>query len=444
MEAVDKKDLLKLCDEIDVKFIKLQFTDILGSIKSVTIPRSQMDKALAGDISFDGGSIEGFVRIEESDMLLRPDPESFSVFPWNSSTGMKRARLMCDVTWPDGGTFEGCPRTALKKVIRKAEQMGFSPQAGPEPEFFLFLRGKGGSPTVESHDQAGYFDLPPLDRGEEAREDMVQTLLEMGFEIEASHHEVAPAQHEIDFKYADALTTADQIATFRFVVRTVALRHDLHATFMPKPREGINGSGMHVHLSLFKDGENVFYDPDGDFGLSDTCRQFIAGVMHHCRGFTAITNPLVNSYKRLVPGYEAPVYVAWSMGNRSPLLRIPARRGEGTRVELRSPDPSCNPYLALAVMFRAGLDGIENSMTPPPPVEENIYELNLNQRRKLQIDALPGTLEEALGELRDNDLILDTLGDHLAERFTEAKSIEWHKYRSQVHKWELKQYLGTY
>ena len=438
------QEIIDRCERLDVRLVKLQFTDILGSIKNVTIPITQLDKALAGDISFDGSSIEGFVRIDESDMLLRPDPDSFAVFPWNSATGMTRARLMCDVTWPDGADFEGCPRSTLKNVVEKAETMGFSPQAGPEPEFFLFLRGDDGSPTTKSHDQAGYFDLPPLDRGEEAREDMVQTLMEMGFEIEASHHEAAPAQHEIDFKYADALTIGDHIATFRFVVCTVALKHDLHATFMPKPQAGINGSGMHVHMSLFLDGENAFYDPDSADGLSDVCRHFIAGVMKHCRSFTAITNPLVNSYKRLVPGYEAPVHIAWSKGNRTPLIRIPARRGEGTRIELRSPDPACNPYLALAVMFRAGLDGIERELEPVPPVEENIYELDVEERRELGVDSLPGTLDMALDALEQDQLILETLGQHISDRFIQAKRIEWQKYRSQVHRWEMERYLGSY
>lgn len=437
-------DLLQQCQLQGIKFVRLQFTDILGAVKSVTIPVEQLPKALEGNLSFDGGAVEGFVRIEESDMLLKPDPTSFAVFPWPSESHMKTARLMCDVYWPSGEPFEGCPRGILKAVMRDARSMGFDPFAGPEPEFFLFRRNPDGSPSVESHDQAGYFDLPPLDRGEAARQDMARALIQMGFEIEASHHEAAPAQHEIDFKYADSLTTADQIATFRFVVRTVALNHNLHATFMPKPKLGINGSGMHVHLSLFKNGENAFYDPEAPYELSEECMSFIAGLMHHCRGFTAITNPLVNSYKRLVPGYEAPVYIAWSMGNRSPLLRIPARREEGTRVELRSPDPSCNPYLALAVVFAAGLEGIKKGMQPPVPVAKNIYRLDWEERLEQDIGSLPKSLDEALYDLEKDRLVIDTLGEHVVSRFIKAKRVEWDEYRSQVHDWELKRYLGAY
>lgn len=437
-------DLLQQCELEKIKFVKLQFTDILGSVKSVTIPVEQLPKALEGNLSFDGGAVEGFVRIEESDMLLRPDPGSFAVFPWPPESYMKTARLMCDVYWPNGEQFQGCPRGILKAVMRDAESMGFDLFAGPEPEFFLFRRNPDGSPSVDSHDHAGYFDLPPLDQGEAARQDMVRALIQMGFEIEASHHEAAPAQHEIDFKYADSLTTADQIATFRFVVRTVALNHDLHATFMPKPKLGINGSGMHVHLSLFRDGQNAFYDPEAPHELSQECMSFIAGLMHHCRGFTAITNPLVNSYKRLVPGYEAPVYIAWSMGNRSPLVRIPARREVGTRVELRSPDPSCNPYLALAVVFAAGLEGLKKGLQPPMPVAKNIYQLDWEERLEQEIGSLPKSLDEALYELEKDQLMVDTLGEHVISRFAEAKRVEWEEYRSQVHDWELQKYLGAY
>ena len=439
----DRREIIEKCHRESIHFIKLQFTDILGSIKSVTIPTNQLPKALEGDIAFDGGSIEGFSRIQESDMLLRPDPDTFAIFPWQTN-GLRTARMMCDITWPDGSPFSGCPRTILRNVVQKAEAMGFSSQAGPEPEFFLFKRDQEGRPTLDHHDYAGYFDLPPLDRGEAAREEMVKTLSDMGFEIEAAHHEVAPAQHEIDFKYEDAITTADQIATFRFVVRTVALHHDLHATFMPKPRFGMAGSGMHVHLSLFKDGENAFYDPEASDGLSSLCYQFMGGLMTHCRGFTAITNPLVNSYKRLVPGYEAPVYIAWSKGNRSPLIRIPARRGVGTRVELRNPDPSCNPYLALAVIFAAGLDGIDKKLNPGDAIDQNIYDMGLEERRRRGVASLPGNLDEALIELQNDPLILDVLGEHVAKRFIEAKQMEQDEFRRQVHPWELERYLGAY
>ncbi len=442
--SAGKEQVLQRCEEENIQFIKLQFTDILGAVKNVTIPVEQLPKALDANISFDGGSIEGFVRIEESDMLLQPDPGSFAVFPWQSDDRARIARLMCNITWPDGEPFEGCPRTILERVMADGRRLGYELFAGPEPEFFLFMRKADGSPTLDSHDQAGYFDMPPLDRGEAARQDMVKALIDMNFEIEASHHEAAPAQHEIDFKYADALTTADQIATFRFVVRTVALQHNLHATFMPKPKFGIAGSGMHVHMSLFREDINAFYEPEDADGLSGACRHFIAGLMHHCRGFTAITNPLVNSYKRLVSGFEAPVHIAWSMGNRSPLIRIPARRGEGTRVELRSPDPSCNPYLALAVTFAAGLDGISKEMPLCEPINDNIYDMDAQERRKKDIGALPKSLHQALRHLQDNELVLDTLTQHVSDRFMQAKRIEWEEYRSQIHEWEVRRYLGAY
>ncbi|MFP4200764.1 MAG: type I glutamate--ammonia ligase [Clostridia bacterium] len=438
-----REEIIRRCSDEDVAFVKLQFTDILGATKNVTIPAEQLPKALDGDIAFDGGSIEGFVRIQESDMLLKPDPNTFAVFPW-STNDMKTARLMCDITWPDGTPFDGCPRTILKRVLARAKEMGYLPNAGPEPEFFLFKRDEEGRPTLEIHDHAGYFDLPPLDRGEAAREDMVRKLTDMEFEVEAAHHEVAPAQHEIDFKYADAVTTADRIATFRFVVRTVALQHNLHATFMPKPKFGIPGSGMHVHLSLFEGERNAFYDGSKPESLATICYQFLAGVMRNCREFTAVTNPLVNSYKRLVPGFEAPVYIAWSLGNRSPLIRVPARRGIGTRLEVRSPDPACNPYLALAVIIAAGLDGIEESLEAPDPVDDNIYEMSLSEREKRGIGSLPGTLAEALAEMEDSELVRRVLGDHITDRFIAAKKLEWDEYRTTVHGWELDRYLGSY
>ncbi len=439
-----RDNVMRRCEDEGIRFIKLQFTDILGAVKNVTIPVEQLPKALDGDISFDGGSIEGFVRIEESDMLLQPDPHSFAIFPWQRGDRGRTGRLMCNITWPDKEPFEGCPRTILQEVMSRAGRSGFGLHAGPEPEFFLFLRQDDGSPTLSSHDEAGYFDMPPLDRGEAAREDMVRALIDMDFEIEASHHEAAPAQHEIDFKYADALTTADQIATFRFVVRTVALQHNLHATFMPKPKHGIAGSGMHVHMSLFRENDNAFYEPKDPDGLSDACRHFIAGLLDHCRGFTAITNPLVNSYKRLVSGFEAPVHIAWSMGNRSPLIRVPARRGEGTRVELRSPDPACNPYLALAVTFAAGLDGIERQLPLPEPINENVYRMDVQDRADRNIGALPKSLNQALEHMQRDELVMNTLTSHVSNRFVDAKKIEWEEYRCQVHEWEVQRYLGTY
>lgn len=443
MRSFTREEVLELAAEKDIMFVRLQFTDILGVIKNVAVPVEQLEDALNGDIMFDGSSIQGFVRIEESDMYLRPDPNTFAIFPWRGEQG-RVARLICDIYNPDGTPFSGCPRNTLKRVLEEAAQLGFTMMAGPEPEFFLFLRDKDGNPEMKTHDQAGYFDLSPVDLGEQARREMVIALQEMGFEIEASHHEVAPGQHEIDFRYADALTTADNIATFRFVVRTIALNLGLFATFMPKPIFGVNGSGMHTHQSLFKNGTNAFYGPDAPYQLSDTAMYYIGGLMKHARALTAVTSPLVNSYKRLVPGYEAPVYVAWSERNRSPLIRVPARRGQGTRLEFRSPDPSCNPYLALAVMLKAGLDGIKNTIEPPPPVNRNIYNMTAEERVKLGITSLPGSLEEALQELEKDEVILSALGDHITDHFLRAKKIEWDTYRTQVHQWEIDQYLKVF
>jgi len=434
---------LRRAAEEGVRFVSLQFTDILGVVKSVAIPVEQLERALDGDIRFDGSSIEGFVRIEESDMFLRPDPATFAVFPWDAGEG-PTARLICDIYNPDGTPFAGCPRLALKRVLMEAEAMGFTVQAGPEAEFFLFPREAGGPATTRTQDQGGYFDLSPVDRGEQARQHMVVALQSMGFAVEASHHENSPGQHEIDFRHADALTTADNIATFRVVVRRIALMYNLHATFMPKPIYGINGSGLHIHQSLFRGKKNCFDSPRGPYQLSDTALQYIAGLMAHARGYTAITNPLVNSYKRLVPGYEAPVYIAWSERNRSPLIRIPAGRGEGTRVELRSPDPSCNPYLALAVIIKAGLDGIRRKLYPPDPFNVNLYQLTPAERVRMGIQSLPGYLGEALEELKRDEVIQEALGEHLLRNFLRAKAIEWEIYRVQVHGWELDQYLAKF
>ncbi len=445
MGRITKEEVLSKVEEFGVRFIRLQFTDILGTVKNVAIPVTQLEKALDGEMMFDGSSIEGFVRIEESDMYLRPDPDTFALFPWKTGKeGATTARLICDVYHPDGTPFEGCPRCTLKRVIAEAGEMGYTMNAGPEAEFFLFLQDEHGHPTTNTQDQGSYFDLSPIDKGEHARRDMVVTLEEMGFEIEASHHEVAPGQHEIDFKYSDALRTADNIVTFRFVVRTIAQQHGLHATFMPKPLHGLPGSGMHTHQSLFSNGKNAFYDPETEDQLSSIARYYIGGLLKHARAYTAITNPLVNSYKRLVPGYEAPVYIAWSPKNRSPLIRIPARRGVGTRIELRSPDAACNPYLALAVTLKAGLDGIKNRIEPPPPVDENIYAMSLRERAERGIESLPMNLQEALDELDRNEVIQEALGEHIFRHFMEAKRIEWDVYRSQVHQWELDQYLQLF
>ncbi|MDK2888301.1 MAG: glutamine synthetase [Thermoanaerobacter sp.] len=443
MAQLTNDDVRHLAKELGVKFIRLQFTDIFGVLKNVSITVEQLDKALNGEMMFDGSSIEGFVRIEESDMYLRPDPATFVVFPWRPRDGAV-ARLICDIYNADGTPFIGDPRYVLKRVIAQAREMGFTMNVGPEAEFFLFHVDSDGRPTTITHDRAGYFDLTPVDLGEDARRDMVLTLEQMGFEIEASHHEVAPGQHEIDFKYADALDTADKVVTFKFVVRTIAQRHGLHASFMPKPIFGIAGSGMHLNQSLMKNGENAFYDPQAPLQLSDTALYYIGGLMKHARAIAAITNPTVNSYKRLVSGYEAPVYIAWSSRNRSPLIRIPAKRGQSTRIELRSPDPSCNPYLALAVCLAAGLDGIKNRILPPPPCDCNIYEMSAREREERGIGCLPESLKEALDELERDEVIKEALGPHVYSRFMEAKRIEWDRYRVQVHPWEIEEYLTKY
>jgi glutamine synthetase len=444
MAKFTREDIKRLAHEENVKFIRLQFTDILGTIKNVEIPISQLEKALDNKMMFDGSSIEGFVRIEESDMYLYPDLNTWVVFPWTAEKG-KVARLICDIYTAEGKPFDGDPRNNLRRVLREMEELGFTSfNLGPEPEFFLFKLDQKGEPTLELNDQGGYFDFAPTDLGENCRRDIVLELEEMGFEIEASHHEVAPGQHEIDFKYADALTACDQIQTFKLVVKTIARKHGLHATFMPKPLYGVNGSGMHMNLSLFKGGENAFFEPTGDLEMSDTARQFIAGILKHAPNFTAVTNPIVNSYKRLVPGYEAPCYVAWSARNRSPLIRIPASRGLSTRVEVRSVDPAANPYLAMAVLLKAGLDGIKNKLTPPAPVDRNIYVMSKEERIEEGIIDLPATLAQALDQLKSDEVIVAGLGEHIFEHFVEAKEIEWDMFRTVIHPWEREQYMSMY
>ncbi len=443
LKGASPKDVLDLAARLNVRFMRLQFTDILGVNKNVEIPTSQFEKALAGDIMFDGSSIEGFVRIEESDMLLAPDLSTFQVFPWGDPES-RICRLICDINAPDGTPFPGDPRGVLKNVLARAAKAGFVMNAGMEAEFFLFKPGPGGDATTETHDVGGYFDLAPADLGEDARRAMVDVLERMGFEVEAAHHEVAHGQHEIDFRYADALKTADNITTFRFVVKQVAQQFGLVASFMPKPIFGQNGSGMHTHQSLFSGRENAFFDAKAEWQLSGTALHYIGGLLRHARGMCAITNPLVNSYKRLVPGYEAPVNVAWSMRNRSPMIRIPDRRGMGTRVELRTPDPSANPYLALAVMLAAGLDGIETSADFREPVNENIWEMSFREKRRLRIDDLPHDLNEALDELEKDDIIAEALGKHVTTNFVAAKRQEWRDYISQVSQWELENYLAKY
>src|SRR5690554_64543 len=440
-------DVRKLLKEHDVNFLRLQFSDILGQIKNVEVPRSQFEKALDGEIMFDGSSIQGFARIEESDMLLRPDLDTFLVLP-ESMEGPGRgtvARLLCDIALPDGSPFPGDPRYVLKRQIERLRGLGYDDFiVGTEPEFFLFQRGERGEPTTATNDAAGYFDLAPVDKGEDARRDMVNTLVAMGFEIEAAHHEVAPGQHEIDFKYAPAVTTADNILTFRTVVKRIALNHGLHATFMPKPVQGINGSGMHCHMSVFKDGKNVFFDEDGRHQLSEVMEQWIAGVLEHATAIVAITNPTVNSYKRLTPGFEAPTNIAWSVSNRSAMIRVPARRGNSTRAELRMPDPSCNPYLALAAICAARIDGLERQLVPPPPSNRNNYHMSVRDRRRHKVRELPMTLREAIGTLKRDKTIVEALGEHAFKQFVAAKTLEYDDYRIAVHGWELERYLAEY
>lgn len=441
-----ERTVLSEIEEHDIDFLRLQFTDILGTVKNVSIPASGAEKAFTEGIYFDGSSIEGFVRIQESDMRLEPDPTTFSVLPWRRSDDGSAARIICDVVTTDGEPFAGDPRYVLKRAIQRAGDMGYSLNAGPEPEFFVFEKDDDGRATTVTHDAGGYFDLAPKDLASDLRREMIYALESMDFEVESSHHEVADGQHEISFKYDDALTTADNIATFRSVVRAIAETNGVHATFMPKPIARINGSGMHTHLSLFtEDGENAFHDDGDEFNLSETAKQFVAGILEHAPAITAICNPSVNSYKRLVPGYEAPVYVAWSDVNRSALIRKPAARAPAaSRVELRSPDPSCNPYLALAVMLQAGLDGIERGLEAPDPVRENIYEFDENKREDYGIDVLPANLGEAVDALRTDEVVQDALGDHVYEKFVQAKNQEYDDYRTAVSQWELDRYLETF
>lgn len=443
MSKYTREDIIRLVNDEDIKFIRMQFTDIFGQLKNVAITVTQLEKALDNQIALDGSSIEGFVRIEESDQYLYPDLDSFNILPWRPQYG-KVARFICDVYNPDGTPFIGDPRYVLKRVLKEAADMGYTFNVGPECEFFLFQTDDAGNPTTKTDDEAGYFDLGPLDRSEDTRREICLMLEKMGFEIEASHHEVAAGQHEIDFKYAEALEAADNIMTFKLAVKTLAQKNGQHATFMPKPIYGIAGSGMHTNMSLFRDGKNVFYDENGYKGLSQEAFGFIAGLLKHARGMCAITNPLVNSYKRFVPGFEAPCYLSWSASNRSTLIRVPTHRGQSTRIELRNPDPSCNPYLALAVCLAAGLDGIKNGLQPPPEVLENIYEMDGPTRAKHGITSLPGSLEEAIEELKKDELIKATLGKHVFEQYVLGKQAEWDDYKSRVTSWELEKYFVIY
>lgn len=441
------KELLNTLESANVKFLRLQFSDIMGQSKNIEVPESQFAKALSGEIMFDGSSVQGFTRIEESDMLLKPDLETLLVLPSiiEDDARGRVARVICDIDHHDGTPFSGDPRRVLQRQVARMRELGFDDMfVGPEPEFYLFQPDENGRLTTDTSDSAGYFDLAPVDRGEEARRDIVDTLVEMGFEIEAAHHEVGPGQHEVDFRYGDALSTADSIVTFRSVVKRIAMNHGLHATFMPKPVHGQAGSGMHTHVSLFRDGQNSFYDEEGEYGLSETAHQFIAGVLQHAAGMAAITNPTVNSYKRLTPGFEAPTNIAWSASNRSAMIRIPARRGVGTRMELRIPDPTCNPYLALTVILAAGLEGIEQKLTPPPAIQRNIYHMTARERARHRIRQLPATLREAMGLLQRDKVMREALGEHLFGKYVEAKTLEYDDYRVSVHQWELDRYLAEY
>lgn len=440
MSKYTKQDIMRLVEEEDIEFIRLQFTDMFGTLKNVAITASQLEKALDNKCMFDGSSIEGFVRIDESDMYLYPDLNTFEIFPWRPQHG-KVARMICDVYRPNGTPFEGDPRYILKKVLKEAADMGYTFNAGPECEFFLFHTDDEGRPTTISHEKAGYFDISPLDLGENARRDIILTLEDMGFEIEASHHEVAPAQHEIDFKYTNALKAADNMMTFKLVVKTIAKRHGLFASFMPKPVYGVCGSGLHINMSLCKDGVNIFNDHNAPNGVSKEAYQFIAGLMKHMKGMTLVANPIVNSYKRLIPGYEAPVYVTWSEGNRSPLIRIPSTRGTNMRIELRSPDPAANPYLLLASCLAAGLDGIKNELPIPESVEGNIYEMSKQELEERGIEAIPSNLSKACHYFEDDAFMKQVLGEHVHAKYLDAKRKEWNRFREQVTEWEIDEYL---
>ncbi len=436
------EDVMRLVAEHNVDFIRLQFVDIFGTMKNIAITKDELKKALDNKMMFDGSSIEGFVRIEESDMYLSPDPSTFVIMPWFKDH--KIARMICNIYNPDGTPFSGDPRNVLISAINEAHDMGYEFYVGPECEFFLFQTDDEGKPTTKTHDEASYFDLAPVDNGEIARIDMVKCLMDMGFQIEAAHHENAPGQHEIDFKYSDALSAADNIITFKLVVKVMAKKNGLHATFMPKPINNECGSGMHCNMSLFKNGVNAFYDPSDKNGLSKEAYYFMGGLLKHAKGMTAITNPIVNSYKRLVLGYEAPVYIAWSTCNRSPLIRIPVARGEGTRLEMRNPDPSCNPYLALAAMLKAGLEGIKEKIEPPAPIDGNIYHLSDDELCDNAIENLPRNLDEAIDELTKDETVKAALGKHVYNNYVKAKRIEWSKYTNNVHPWEINRYLKMY
>ncbi len=435
-----KEYVLKMAKECDVKFIRLWFTDILGTLKSFAITVEELEGALEQGMGFDGSSIEGFARIDESDMVALPDPDTFQLLPWRPKEHHSVARMFCDILMPGGGPFEGDPRYVLKRNLKRAADMGYTYYVGPELEYFYFRDSKG----TETLDEGGYFDMIPLDTATDLRRETVLTLEEMGIGVEYSHHEVAPSQHEIDMRYTDALTMADSVMTYRLVVKQIALKHDVYATFMPKPIFGVNGSGMHVHQSLFKEGHNAFFDAKDPYHLSETAKYYVAGLLKHAPEITSVTNQWVNSYKRLIPGYEAPVYLSWARRNRSDLIRIPEYqpgKEKSTRIEFRSPDPACNPYLTFSVMLASGLEGIEKQYEIPEPVEENVYEMTDEERQKRGIDTLPGSLWEAIQLTEESEVVRKALGDHVFDAFIKNKKIEWDLYRAQVTDYELKKYL---
>ncbi|GAA6292659.1 type I glutamate--ammonia ligase [Enterocloster asparagiformis] len=445
MSKYSKEDIIRLAEEEDVEFIRLQFTDIFGMLKNVAITSSQLRKALDNRCMFDGSAIEGFVRIDESDMYLYPDLDTFEIFPWRPQQG-KVARLICDVYGVDQKPFIGDPRFVLKRAMERAKEMGYVFNVGPECEFFLFHTDEEGRPTTQTHETAGYFDVAPIDLAENVRRDIVLNLEDMGFEVEASHHEIAPAQHEIDFQYENVLRSADNIMTFKMAAKTIAKRHGLHATFMPKPKEGVNGSGMHINMSLEDaTGRNAFVDESDSLGLSATAYYFMAGILHHMKAMTILTNPLVNSYKRLIPGYDAPIYIAWSAtSNRSSLIRIPSSKGAGTRIELRCPDSAMNPYLALAACLRAGLDGIEKQIKLPECVQGNMFIMAPECLEKRGVERIPETLGDAIEAFEHDGFMRDVLGEHIFIKYLEAKKKEWREFRAQVTDWEVSEYLYKY
>ncbi len=436
-----KKDVIKVVKEMDVSFIQFWFTDVLGILKSFSVTPSELEEGLEEGMGFDGSSIEGFARIEESDMIAMPEPDTFQLLPWRPKE-RPVARMFCDVLQPDGSHYEGDPRYVLKRIVAKIAEMGYKAFMGPELEFFFFENNT----TPKIIDKGGYFDNRPLDMGGDLRREIIFSLQDMGIRVEYSHHEVAPSQHEIDLRYDEALTMADKTMTYRIVTKEIARKNGFHATFMPKPLFGENGSGMHVHQSLFKGDMNAFYEPQDEYNLSVLARSYIAGILTHAREIAAVTNQWVNSYKRLVPGYEAPVYISWARRNRSAMVRVPMYKPgkeEATRIEFRSPDPACNPYLAFAVMIAAGLKGIEENYALPDPIEEDIYEMDGDARRRAGIVSLPGNLFEALQEVENSKLVRETLGDHIFNKFLENKRIEWDRYRTHVSQYEIEKYLAV-